>query len=107
MEEAKIKNTKTRENFVTIQGGFENKEISLSINIPERLMPSFISCFDEGNDKGAKLLEDLYDLFTSLSEKQKEIFQHSIYANSDHVNHISDVIVMLKCLKHVFCDLDC
>ena len=107
MEELKMKNTTTRENFVTIQGAFENQGITLSIDIPERLMPSFISCFDEGNDIGAKLLEDLYDLFTSLSEKQKEIFQHSIYANADHVNHISDVIIMLRCLKRVFGDLDC
>ena len=107
MEELKMKNTKTRENFVTIQGGFENKEISLSINIPERLMPSFISCFDEGNNDGAILLEDLYDLFTSLDEKQKEIFQHSIYENADRIHDMSDVIVMLKCLKHVFNDFDC
>ena len=53
------------------------------------------------------LLEDLYDLFTSLDEKQKEIFQHSIYENADRIHDMSDVIVMLKCLKHVFNDFDC
>ncbi|MBE6682401.1 MAG: hypothetical protein E7600_08995 [Ruminococcaceae bacterium] len=96
-----MKNT-IREGFMRIQGGFETQGISLSIDVPEHIYPDFVHCFDEGNEKGAKILEDLYDLYISLSDKQKEILQMSIYENADNLNTVEDIVIMIKCLKRVF-----
>ena len=101
-----MKNT-TRAGYITIEGGFEGQGISLSFEIPVKIFDSFTHCFDDGNETGAKILEDIFDLYTSLSEKQKEIFQLSIYENSERINDVEELVIMLRCLKKVFRDLDC
>ena len=107
MEEEKMKNT-TRAGYITIEGGFEGENIvRLSIDVPQHIFNDFTHCFDDGNEKGAKTLEDLYDLYTSLSKKQKEIFQLSIYENSHKINSTENLVEMLKCLKIALRDLDC
>ena len=102
-----MKNTTIRKGFLRIQGGFEGQGASLSIDVPEHIFNDFTHCFDDGNIKGAKTLENLYDLYITLSPKQKEIFQLSIYENSDRINATDDLVVMLRCLKTVFHDFDC
>ena len=101
-----MKNT-TRVGYITIEGGFEGQGISLSIEIPVKIFDDFTHCFDAGNEKGAKTLEDLYDLYISLTPKQKEIFQLSIYENSHKINSTENLVEMLRCLKVVLRDLDC
>ena len=102
-----MKNTTIRKGFLRIQGGFEGQGTSLSIDVPEHIFNDFTHCFDDGNEKGAKTLEDLYDLYITLTEKQKEIFQLSIYENSHKIFETEDLVVMLKCLLRVFRDCDC
>ena len=94
-----MKNT-IREGFMRIQGGFENQGISLSIEIPEHIYPDFVNCFN--STEGEKTLADLYDEYISMSEKQKEIFQESIYENTDNILDTNDLVIMIRCLKKVF-----
>lgn len=94
-----MKNT-IREGFMRIQGGFENQGISLSIDVPERVYPDFVNCFN--SKEGEKTLEDLYDEYISMSDKQKEIFQKSIYFNTDNILDTKDLVTMIRCLKNVF-----
>lgn len=94
-----MKNT-IREGFMRIQGGFENQGISLSIDVPEHVYPDFVNCFN--SKEGEKTLEDLYDEYISLSEKQKEIFQESIYFNTENLLDTKDLVSMIRALKQVF-----
>ena len=95
-----MKNNVCREGFMRIQGGFENQGISLTIDVPEHIYPDFVNLFN--SDEGLKILEDLYDEFVSMSEKQKEIFQESIYENTDNILDTNDLVIMIRCLKKVF-----
>lgn len=83
-----------------IQGGFENQGISLSIEIPEHIYPDFVNCFNTA--EGEQTLADLYDEYISMSEKQKEIFQESIYFNTDNILDTKDLVTMIRCLKMCF-----
>ena len=102
-----MKNT-TRAGYITIEGGFEGENVvRLSIDVPQHIFNDFTHCFDDGNERGAKTLEDLYDLYISLTPKQKEIFQLSIYENSHKIITTDDLVVMLRCLIKCFNDFDC
>ncbi len=94
-----MKNTTIRKGILRIQGGFEGQGASLSIDVPKHIFNDFTHCFDDRNEKGAKTLEDLYDLYITLTEKQKEMFQLSIYENSHKILNTNDLVVMHRCLK--------
>ena len=87
--------------YIKISAGYEGQGTSLSLEIPARLYCDFAHCFDDDNEKGAKTLEDLFDLYISLTDKQKEIYQFSIYDNCEKIFDTEDLVIMLRALKRV------
>ena len=95
-----MKNNVCRKGFMRIEGGGAGQGISLSIDVPEHIYPDFVNCFNSEN--GEKTLSELYDEYISMSEKQKEIFQSSVYHNTDNLLNTQDIVDMIKALKQVF-----
>ena len=52
--------------------------------------------------EGEQTLSDLYDEYISMSVKQKEIFQMSIYDNEENILNTRDIVTMIRALKQVF-----
>ena len=96
-----MKNKFNREGYATIKGGFEGQGASLEFEIPVRLMEDFSNCFN--SNEGEQTLSDLYDEYISMSVKQKEIFQMSIYDNEENILNTRDIVTMIRALKQVFC----
>lgn len=95
-----MKNKFNREGYATIKGGFEGQNASLEFEIPVRLMEDFSNCFN--TEAGEQTLSDLYDEYVSMSVKQKEIFQMSIYDNEENILNTRDIVTMIRALKQVF-----
>ena len=96
-----MKNKFNREGYATIKGGFEGQGASLEFEIPVRLIEDFSNCFN--TKEGEQTLSDLYDEYISMSVKQKEIFQMSIYDNEENILNTRDIVTMIRALKTVFC----
>lgn len=93
-------NRRERE-FFTVKAGLEgNCTASLCLDLPISLESDFSNYFS--SDAGVEKLNDFFFSYTSLTEKQKEIFQLSIYNSADDIISVADLFCMLKAFKRVF-----
>lgn len=93
--------TQDKKDFFEIRCSFENDIIpAFSLKIPTKLFPDYEECFV--SEKGACVLNDLVVELSELSEKQKGIFQLSIYDFQSELNSVADIVSLLKRLKNGF-----
>ena len=94
-----------QEEFFTIEAGYENCEKSLSLQIPNSLYCDFENCFN--SHEGEETLSELFETYHTLTVKQKEILQLSIYDKSKDIRDVKDLVIMMRALKKVFFECGC
>ena len=80
--------------YFEIKAGLDGCGVSLTLNIPNKLYHQFEQSF--ATEAGEKMLNDFYFTYMTLTEKQKTIFQFSIYEASDEIRSVADLCIMLK-----------